>query len=503
MTADTTNRPNIIFIYSDQLRADAIGCAGNRVVKTPHIDRLAHEGVRFENAFVSYPLCTPFRASLLTGKYAHATGVYSNHFPIPTDQVFLSTLLKNAGYHNGYIGKWHLYGGPKPGFVPPGEDRLDFDHFVGFNRGHEYMRSIFYRDSEQPYYSRRYEPDYQTDHLIEYMESCLSGQKTGPFFGYICMGPPHFPMDTPDYWKQLYHPDDVKLPHGVPNPELQREIQQRSVQREFAGDATLAESSKIAQRKIPVGEAETEAEIREFVAQYYGMVSNVDYNVGRILNWLDQKGLAEDTVVAFFSDHGDMFGQHGMYCGIKRRPYRGAMQVPVIVRFPARFPGGHLATPLIDFAIDTMPTILELCDIEIPNCVHGSSYLPLLQGHNTPTRDSVFYQLMLQSRGGKGDFHPVPRRGIRTLSWLYVREPDERELLFDLAKDPEEDTNLIDRPEHAATMDAFDAQIEQIMLETDDDWRREGDFPPPNFVTHQKGADIHTELLRTQAIEAR
>ncbi|ETX09316.1 sulfatase-like hydrolase/transferase [Candidatus Entotheonella palauensis] len=287
MTADKTHRPNIIFIYSDQLRADAIGCAGNRVVKTPHIDRLAHEGVRFENACISYPLCTPFRASLLTGKYAHATGVYSNHFPISTDQVFLSTLLNNAGYCNGYIGKWHLYGGPKPGFVPPGKDRPDCDHFAGFNRGHESMRSIFYRDSEQPYYSRRYEPDYRTDHLIECMESCIAGQKTGPFFGYICMGPPHFPMDMPDYWKQLYHPDDVQLPHGVPNPERQREVRQRSVQREFGSDATLAESSKIAQRKLPVGEAETEAEIREFIAHTTGWsqtsaITSATFSIGWI-----------------------------------------------------------------------------------------------------------------------------------------------------------------------------------------------------------------------------
>ena len=501
VTNQKPERPNVIFIYSDQLRADALGCNGNRVVKTPNINRLAAEGVRFENAFVSYPLCTPFRASLLTGKYAHGTGIYSNHFPIPTDQVFLSSLLKRAGYRNGYIGKWHLYGGPKPGFVPPGPNRLDFDHFVGFNRGHEYMRSIFYRDNDQAYFTKRYEPDYQTDHFIEFLEGCVQERSRQPFFGYICMGPPHFPMDMPDHWKYLYHPDEVELPRGVPNPDLQRKVQQESVREEFGGDVTLAEFSKTFHGKVPAGEAETEAAIRDFVAQYYGMVTNVDFNVGRILNWLDAKGLDQDTMVVFFSDHGDMLGQHGMYCGIKRRPYRGAMQVPVVVRYPNRFPAGHVPTSLIDFAIDTMPTVLEACGVDLPEGMHGESFLSLLDGADVPTRDYVFYELMLQSEGSEGDFHPVPRRGIRTQDWLYVREQAQRRLLIDLVTDPHEEDNLVDTPEHTATMDALDAQIERIMTTTDDAWRREGEFPPPDWVTHERGAEIHTEILQKSGIE--
>ncbi|MBW1994729.1 MAG: sulfatase-like hydrolase/transferase, partial [Deltaproteobacteria bacterium] len=124
--------PNILVIYADQMRADTMGCAGNPVIKTPYLDRMAQEGVRFTNAFVSYPLCCPFRASFLTGKYAHANGMYANHFPIDTNQTFMAPVLKEKGYRTGYIGKWHLDGGPKPGFVPPGKRRLGFDHFVGF-----------------------------------------------------------------------------------------------------------------------------------------------------------------------------------------------------------------------------------------------------------------------------------------------------------------------------------------------------------------------------------
>ncbi len=501
MIKNSGKRPNILFIYSDQLRADSIGCAGNKDVKTPHIDRLAGEGVRFENAFVSYPLCTPFRASLLTGKYAHATGVYSNHFPIPTDQLFLSTLLKTAGYKNGYIGKWHLYGGPKPGFVPPGPDRLDFDHFVGYNRGHEYLRSIFYRDTDQAYYCKRYEPDYQTDQLIEFMEGCVQSADDNPFYGYICFGPPHFPMNVSDHWKNLYDPKEIRLPHGVPNADLQRRVQRQVIDYEFDGDDSRVETSKTERRKVPAGEAETEEDIRDFIAQYYGMVTSVDFNVGRILNWLDAKNLADDTVVVFFSDHGDMMGQHGHYCGIKRRPYKAAMQVPLIVRYPKRFPAGHVAQSLIDLSIDTMPTILDLCQIDVPDAVQGTSFLPLLDGGETPTRDHVYYELMLQSGTQKSDSHPKPRRGIRTREWLYVREQDKRYMLFDLLKDPEEEENHADKPEYAPLMDTFDGLINQIMHDTGDGWRIQGDFPPPGFVTHAKGAVIHGEILLNEALE--
>ena len=134
--------PNIVIIYPDQFRADALGCASNPVVQTPNIDRLAKEGVRFANAFVSFPLCSPFRASLFTGKYAHTNGLLANHFPIPLGQSYLAEILRDRGYRTGYVGKWHLDGGRKPGFVPPGDRRLGFDHFVGFNRGHYYMNAI-------------------------------------------------------------------------------------------------------------------------------------------------------------------------------------------------------------------------------------------------------------------------------------------------------------------------------------------------------------------------
>lgn len=487
-------QPNILVIYADQMRYDCMGCSGNPDVKTPYLDRLADEGVMFDNAFVSYPLCTPFRASFLTGKYAHSTGVYSNHFPIdPNRQPSLAPILTGAGYRTGYIGKWHLFGGPKPGFVPPGPDRMGFDHFVGYNRGHQYMDAVFYRDTDQPYRCKRYEPDFQTDHAIEFMQSVLDGPGDAPFFAYMCFGPPHFPMDMPDHLKKMYDPARITLPAGTPDPEAQRAFIEDRVAYDFDGEFDLLEKSKAADGAKKPGEVENEEDIRNFVAEYYAMISNVDHNVGVLLNWLEGQGILDDTIVIFLSDHGDMLGQHGQFCGWKRSAYRSAMHVPFFVRYPRRFAGGRRVRSLVDISVDTMPSLLEICGQEIPEGVQGTSFVPVLES-DTPTRDAVMYELMRQSKGGRGQRHPKPERGIRTQEWLYVRKQDKPIYLFDQINDPTEQTNLINDPAYREIQEALDIRITRHMAETGDDFELEMPWPPKDFISH-KDADM---LLKSE-----
>ncbi len=463
-----------------------MGCSGNPDVKTPFLDRMADEGVMFENAYVSYPLCTPFRASLLTGKYAHSTGVYSNHFPIDPDrQPTLAPILNDAGYHTGYIGKWHLFGGPKPGFVPPGPDRLGFQHFVGYNRGHAYMDAVFFRETDQPYRCRRYEPDFQTDHAIEHMASVLDAGE-GPFFTYLCYGPPHYPMKMPDYLRRMYDPEKISLPPGTPDPDQQRRFIAEQIAYDYDGDADLMEKSKIP-GKAPC-EVETEEEIRKFTAEYYAMISNVDHNVGVLLNWLENRGVLDDTMVVFLSDHGDMLGQHGRFCGWKRCAYRASAHVPFFVRYPARFGSGRRVTSLVDIAVDTMPTLLDVLGLEHPQGIQGKSYVPVLEC-DTLTRDAVMYELMKQSKGKRGQRHPKPERGIRTKDWLYVRKPDRAALLIDQRSDPMEQNNLVNDPAYAEIQSALDRRVLDHMAATGDDWDLEMPWPPKDFISH-KDADI-------------
>lgn len=492
--------PNILILYPDQMRHDVMACAGNPVIKTPFLDRLANTGVHFTNAHVSYPLCCPFRASLMTGKYAQAHGMTQNHFPIDTNQEFLANLLKDVGYQTGYVGKWHLAGGPKPGFVAPGEGRLGFDDFVGFNRGHQYLQAIFYRDTEQPYHSKRYEPDFQTDHIIEYIERAVTNHPEQPFFGFVGYGPPHHPNTMPEQWRNLYDPNEIPLPPGVPDPALQRVTQQRRFELDCEGNEKAKLRSRCAYGAKKPDEPETEEEIRQFIAEYYGMVSNLDWNIGRILNTLDRLGITDNTMVIFLSDHGDMLGQHGYYCGYKPTGHRAAMQVPFIVSYPARFATGRKVDALIDVAVDTMPTLLELCGVKIPEAVQGMSYLGLLENSAEKTRNQVWYQTFKMVDGVRGEFTPVPERGIRTETWLYVRQPNRRKLLFDQIADPDELNNLVNDPAYVALMDQLDAQIEAHMQVTGDDWEMHADFPPPDFLTHEAGKHYIDEVLMPSAI---
>jgi len=456
-----SQRPNILIIYPDQMRADAMSCAGNPVIRTPHIDRLALEGVRFTQAYTAFPLCCPFRASLFTGRYPHASGMRANHYPIPLNQDFLPQILRDHGYQTGYVGKWHLDGGIKHGFVPPGPRRLGFDWFVGFNRGHAYFGSIYYRDDGQPRTSRRYEPEYQTDHLIEFMAKASQDPEGRPFFAEICYGLPHPPLVAPDYYLQLYRPDEVPVRSNTPQ------------------------------------DPEALARARRFLAGYYGLVACVDYQVGRILSWLDRQGLAENTLVLFVSDHGEMAGEHGRYG--KKTYYEASMRVPMIVRYPARFRGGRTIEAQVDPSVDTMATLLELCGISIPEQNQGVSYLSLLDETAKSTRDAIYYQVCAEREGPER--FPVAERGLRTREWLYVRTEARPLALYHLPSDPLEVNNLVADARYADVLEELDGQLGQQMNALEDDWGLEAHFPPPDFQTHAEGERYRQELIRKAIVE--
>lgn len=494
--------PNILVIYPDQLRYDSMGCAGNAVVKTPHFDRLALEGARFTRAYASYPLCCPFRASLVTGKYAHATGMYANHFPIDTNQNFLAPNLKEQGYDTAFFGKWHLYGGPLPGFVPPGPDRLGFDRFVGFNRGHHYMKALYWKDTDQPYHCPRWEPDFQTDQLVDYIEE--RKDEESPFFAYMCYGPPHYPNDMPEHLKNLYSPEEVVLPPGVPDPKLQIRTQKWKLEHDCDGNEAALDKSHSGAKKEGPFDPESEQEIREFIAQYYGMVTGIDQNVGRVLNCLDRTGLADNTVVILLSDHGDMFGQNGSFCGVKRSYHDASMHVPVIVRYPGVAEAGKVIDEMIDVGVDTMPTLLEICGRDIPAEVQGTSYLPLLDGSSSFGRENIMYQIIGQDNcEGGGTYLPIPERGVRNKKWLYVRKQNLRVCLYDLEKDPDELNNLVKNDTLADIMDTFDQLIETHMDETDDSWDLLANWPPPQFVGRAEAKEnIKNNLLKNAIVHS-
>ena len=208
-------------------------------------------------------------------------------------------------------------------------------------------------------------------------------------------------------------------------------------------------------------------------AEYYGMIHNIDWNLGRILNKLDALGIADNTMIVFMSDHGDMCGQHGSFCGIKNQAYRAAMHVPLIVRYPARFKPKRTKA-MIDVGVDMMATLFELVGIEMPVGRDSQSYLPVLDGKSENHRDAIWYQVFTQTGGNPGEFAPFGERGIRTKDWLYMRRKDHRALLFDQRNDPDEQLNLVDDQTYVLLMDEFDQQLSVHMEATGDDWGHGG-----------------------------
>ena len=476
-------KPNILLINADQMRYDCASFSGNPDVKTPHMERLAMEGVCFDEAFVSYPLCRPFRASFQTGKYPQRTGAYNNFSPVSPNQPALARALKAAGYKSGYIGKWHLCGDLHPGFVPPGPGRMGYDHFVGFDHGHRYMNAIFFRDSGQPYRCCRFEPDFQTDHAIEFMECAHASG--APFLAYVSYGPPHYPMIMPDHWRLMYDPARVALPKGATNymPDRGRKAK--------GGRNRAIEPKK--------NDESDEWSIRKFVSGYYSLISNIDFNIGRLLNWLDAKKLAEHTIVVFFSDHGDMLGQNGSYCGRKNLPYRSAAQVPLLVRCIGRFSCGKRVKSLVDTAVDTMPTLLHSCGVEVPEDTQGISYLPLLEDDEVPTRDQLPYQRIKFSTANRSA-NPIIQRGIRTKDWLYVRNRDQPLYLFDQNADRDELVNLVNDSSHAENLADLDARVLRNMDATGDAWELGMEFKKQEHNSRDQLA-AHMSILNEAVFE--
>ena len=239
--------PNLLFVLADQWRAQALPAAGDTDLRAPNLHRLATEGVHFRRAYASYPLCTPARASFLTGRFPHAARTVRNSVRLPLGEPSIAAQLKAAGYATGYIGKWHLDGEERPGFVPPGERRRGFDYWAAFNRGHAYFDSTYFRDSPEPIRPGGFEPDYQTSLAIDFIRA----NRSRPFFLFLSWGPPHTPRTPPPAFARMYDPRQFRLRENVP--------------------------------------AEYEETARRGLAGYYGLCSALDANLGRLLKALDEQ----------------------------------------------------------------------------------------------------------------------------------------------------------------------------------------------------------------------
>lgn len=417
--------PSFLIILPDQLRAQALGCMGNPDIRTPHLDALAKEGILFRNAFANSPVCCPARAILLTGRYAHANGMVANDLRLRESELTVAEILRERGYRTGFIGKWHLDGGPRmPGFVPPGPRRQGFDYWAANECSHDHFKTQYFRDSDEPVPVRKFEAEAWTDLAIEF----LRANRGKPFFLVVSMGPPHDPYGAPEKFMKMYDP------------------------------ATIAVRPNWAEG-TPGGS-------RNDLAAYAAAVSAVDEQVGRLSAALKELDLERDTMVLATSDHGDMLGSQGRR--LKRSPWEESIRVPGIVRYPRRAAPGRTSDALFSH-VDVAPTILALAGVPVPPQMQGTDLSGVIRGTPEKGPESAFFQHFVPYRP---DRIAEGWRGVRTGRYMYARTETEPWVLYDLDADPYELRNLAADPSHAAVKAELEEKLAAWMKRSGDSWSR-------------------------------
>lgn len=411
-------QPNLLFVFADQMRAQACGFMGNEQVRTPSMDRMAERGVVFENAVSSCPVCTPYRASLMTGRYPLTCRTAMNDVRLPVEEVSIAEVLRDAGYDTGYIGKWHLDGQYRGGFIPPGPRRQGFDFWAANECTHAYMNTFYYRDEPEPIYLEGYSADGFTDIAIDFIKQ----HSDRPFALLVSWAPPHNPYhEMPDEYER-YDPNEIEL---RPN---------------------------------------TVEAARDDIAGYYGHITALDRNLGRLLQVLEEHGIAEDTIVVFTADHGDMLGAHDLQR--KQKPWDESIMVPWVMQWPGTLSPGLRTDTLIN-APDVMPTLLSLMAVDVPDTVQGSDLSHAACGEDGPEHTSAYIANPMPFPGDKHEGGPW--RGVRTKTHTYIEDEDGPWLLYDNEADPYQQTNLIDGPDAAELRDRLHAELVAWMNSIGDD----------------------------------
>ena len=398
-------KPNIVYVFADQMCNCSLGCMGNPDVKTPNMDKLAGQGTLFTDVVTNFPLCSPHRAILLTGRFPLANGVVTNDVKLTDTEITIAKVLKEQGYKTGYVGKWHLG-------METGRDKskpfYGFDYFIG--------------RSEASKGDVDFLPDTQTDLAIDFVKK----HKDEPFCLFMSWVPPHPPYIPPKRYANKYDPKKLTLRPNVQNVE----------DKDFRHDISIS----------------------------YSMITGLDDNIGKLMKALDNLGIADDTIFCFSSDHGDMLGSQGRMN--KNLPWEESANIPFIMRYPRKVKAGRKSDMLLS-TVDVMPTLLSLCGAPIPKGVEGMDLSGQILGRGGKEPESQYILDVIP--GPTGINTGVNTwRAVRTKQYTYAVTPDKGWLLYDRKKDPYEMDNLIGKPEAKDVQAKMDAMLQEWLTKTGD-----------------------------------
>jgi arylsulfatase A-like enzyme len=421
-----TKKPNIIYVLADQWRASATGYSGdpNLAGKTPNLDQMANQGVNFKNAISVTPVCTPYRASLLTGQYPTTTGMIFNDLHLPKESVTMAELFKESGYNTGYIGKWHLDGMGRSNYTPP-ERRQGFDYWKALECSHDYNNLMYYEgDNPEKKFWKGYGPYAETKDAISYIQHNAGSGK--PFLLVLAWGAPHFPhASAPKELQELFRQEDIILPGNVPD-----------------------DMKEIA-KKEAVG--------------YYAHILALDKCMGDLRKAIHEAGIAENTIFVFTSDHGEMMGAHRIAPRQKQVPWAESVKVPFLLSYPARFGNKKIEVDAPINTPDILPTLLSLSGLPVPATIDGENMADAID-HPKFKKDKAALVMNVSPFAGKADEY----RGVYTSRYAYVKTLDGPWFLFDHIKDPLQMNNLVNKPAYRRIQKEMEVVLQRELKKAGD-----------------------------------
>lgn len=450
-------RPNILYIMSDDHASHAISAYGSVINKTPQIDRLAREGMRLKNCFVTNSICGPSRATILTGKYSHRNGFYTHSSP-PFDgsQMTFPKLFQKAGYQTAVVGKWHLKSEP-----------TGFDyHNVLIGQG--YYHNPRFIDMGTTRTIRGYSTDIITDLSIEWLKN---RDQDRPFLLLCQHKAPHRPWQPAERHMKLYEDEEIPQPPTFDDIYAHRASPAEHAEMRIEDDLTLTDVKTTPPVDLKGAELKNWY-YQRYIKEYLRCVAAVDENVGRLLDYIEEEGLLNNTIVIYTSDQGFFLGDHGWYD--KRFMYEESLRMPFLVRYPKEIPAGSESEKMVINA-DFAPTLLDYAGIPTPDDMQGQSFRKVLQEAEEPDwRKSMDYHYFEYPDVD----HMVARHyGVRTDQYKLIHYyfPTDEWELFDLQKDPLEMRSVYNSPDYATTVADLKQQLQQHrerLGDTDPDMRR-------------------------------
>lgn len=459
-------RPNILFIMTDDHASHAMSCYGSRINETPNLDRIAEGGMRFNNCFCTNSICTPSRATILTGTYNHINGVTTLATPIDGRQTTFPKLLQAEGYQTAIVGKWHLGHG---GIHDP----------TGFDYWNVLPGQGLYHDPEMiEMGERKTFPGYATDIITDFSLDWLEKRdKERPFMLMCHHKAPHRPWEPDEKHAHMYEDIDI------PEPETFNDDYSNRASAAAAAEMRIDRDLKPTDLKFPVPEGLTAQEEKQwkyqrYIKDYLRCVASVDDNVGRLLDYLEEEGIADNTIIIYTSDQGFFLGDHGWYD--KRFMYEESLRMPFIISYPNGIEAGTINDDMI-LNVDFAPTLLNYAGIDVPERMQGNDFRPLLNGKLPEGwQTSMYYRYWMHL----ADHHVYAHYGVRTLRYKLIyyyadaleqmgaiddsKEPEWE--LFDLEKDPYELNNVYDDPDYADVVVELTAELARLQ-------ERVGDTP--------------------------